>query len=106
MNIDEDSLLSAPKILQIIPADGWYAFFKEEEGSLDSAPLVCFALVENADGGNEVRPMFWNESQAEFADDYDNFEGIEKLGMSEDDWEIDLEEGVMQALGEEPSRKD
>ncbi len=41
------------KILQIIPAQGWYAAFlerPEEDGDIFYRPLAGFALVENDDG--------------------------------------------------------
>lgn len=85
-------ITTAPKIIQMMPAEGWYAFFKEEDDSMNFEPLVCFALTENADGETEIRPMFWQDSYVDFADDYDNFEGIEQVDMSEQDWDIDLED--------------
>lgn len=90
----------APKILQMMPADGWYAFFREEDDTIDFEPLVCFALTENADGVNEVRPMFWQDDygSVDFADDYDNFEGLENVNMYDDDWEVDLE-GIAEEIG-------
>src|SRR6266446_17396 len=34
------------KILQIIPADGWRAHYRNEPGPDGVEPVVCFALVE------------------------------------------------------------
>lgn len=42
------------KIIQIIPADGWFAVYNMGD-SEDRIPLVCFALVEFGDGSREVR---------------------------------------------------
>lgn len=39
--------LSAHKILQIIPAEGWYAKYRwEPEGYETTNPLTCWCLVE------------------------------------------------------------
>lgn len=32
-------------ILQIIPAQGWYAKYSQEGGTVEYSPLVCFAVV-------------------------------------------------------------
>lgn len=88
--MNETDAMTAPKIIQMMPAEGWYAFFRnEEDDSLNFEPLVCFALTENSDGETEVRPMFWQDSYVDFADDYDNFEGIEQADLSEKDWVIE-----------------
>ena len=88
--MNETDAMTAPKIIQMMPAEGWYAFFRnEEDDSLNFEPLVCFALTENSDGETEVRPMFWQDSYVDFADDYDNFEGIEQADLSEKDWDIE-----------------
>jgi hypothetical protein len=89
--MNDIDVMTTPKIIQMMPADGWYAFFKEEDESLNFEPLVCFALTENTDGETEIRPMFWQDSYVDFADDYDNFEGIEQVDMSEQDWDFDLD---------------
>jgi len=46
-----------PKILQIIPAEGGFALFSNEEHGVFIVPLACFALVEYEDGYTEIRPM-------------------------------------------------
>ncbi|MEW5894125.1 MAG: hypothetical protein AB1697_13420 [Pseudomonadota bacterium] len=98
--MNETDAITAPRILQMMPAEGWYAFFRnEEDDSLNFEPLVCFALTENSDGETEVRPMFWQDSHVDFADDYDNFEGIEQADLSEDDWDIDLEDLDVEEAG-------
>lgn len=88
---DQD-LATAPKIIQMIPATGWYALFKEEDDSINFEPLVCFALTENSDGETEIRPMFWEGGFVDFADDYNNFEGIEQTDMLPPDWDADLDD--------------
>lgn len=103
--MNDADVITAPKILQMMPAEGWYAFFKDEDESLNFEPLVCFALTENTDGETEVRPMFWQDNYVDFADDYDNFEGIEKVDMTEDDWDIDLEDMDVEEAAEESTGK-
>jgi hypothetical protein len=34
-------------ILSISAAPGWFALFKQEDGSVERWPLACWALVEN-----------------------------------------------------------
>ncbi len=101
-----EETLSAPKIIQMMPADGWYAFFKDEEGALDYEPLVCFALTSNAEGETEIRPMSWQDGFVDFCDEYDNFEGLEKIDMSEDDFELDLDEMLDDGSEETPAAKE
>lgn len=43
------------KIIQIIPAGGWYGRFRTADNELFDAPLICWALVEFSDGTREVR---------------------------------------------------
>lgn len=91
--MNDTDTMTAPRIIQMMPAEGWYAFFRDEEdNSLNFEPLVCFALTVNSASETEVRPMFWQDGYVDFADDYDNFEGIEQADLSGDDWDIDLED--------------
>jgi hypothetical protein len=48
--------MSGLKILQIIPADGWEAIFKNDEGTF-TEPIVCLALVESMSGARFVEGM-------------------------------------------------
>jgi hypothetical protein len=48
--------MSGLKILQIIPADGWEAIFKNDEGTF-TEPIVCLALVESMSGARFVEAM-------------------------------------------------
>lgn len=43
-------------IVQIIPAEGWFALFKEGEAE-KRYPLTCWALVEYSDGTRSVEGM-------------------------------------------------
>lgn len=103
--VTEETLI-APKIIQMMPADGWYAFFKDEDGGMDYEPLVCFALTSNAEGETEIRPMSWQDGFVDFCDEYDNFEGLEKIDMSEDDFELDLDEMIGDETDEETASKE
>lgn len=38
------------KILQIIPADGWYAAWSGASGREDYQPLACWALIDGYGG--------------------------------------------------------
>lgn len=44
------------KILQIMPADGWYAHYIVNEEDYIS-PLVCWALIEFDDGHHQILGM-------------------------------------------------
>lgn len=71
-------MASEEKILQIMPADEWFAIQSDEDDeSLDA--VVCFALVESVIDGvvtRSVRPMSWNGSAIGFADEEESFEGV------------------------------
>lgn len=73
------------KILQVIPADGWSAQYEDE----DDIPLVCFALVQDADeAGNltsSIRPMACVDGTIEFCDEYDNYTGVARDAESFED---------------------
>jgi len=65
------------KILQIIPADGWYALYKDEDEML-AEPLVCFALVEDNDNEQYIKGMCCDHINIECADIPSNFAGYSK----------------------------
>lgn len=44
------------KIMQIMPAEGWYAIH-EEEGKRHLKRLICWALIENEDGDRMVEGL-------------------------------------------------
>lgn len=50
-------MMTDGKIIQIIPADGWYSCCKLDDGTLWNTPLACWALIENQDGTREVRGL-------------------------------------------------
>lgn len=68
-----------PKILQIIPADGWQAHFTADDGPEITDPLVCFALVGAEDGSPQVRPMYETDIGIDFCDETGNFSHISKI---------------------------
>lgn len=45
------------KILQIIPADGWYVDYSEQYQKASLTPLICWALVEKSNGERSIVPM-------------------------------------------------
>ena len=73
------------KILQIMPAGGWSALFKDE----DSVPLICFALVQDVDENgspvSSVRPMTCIDEVIGFCDEYDTYLGVERNDGDYDD---------------------
>jgi len=81
---------SQENIIQIMPATGWVAVF-DESGDESAEALVCFALVESAQGRN-VRPMLANGKQISFADAAPNFLRVEELETFEDEGEDEEEE--------------
>ncbi|HEX7813742.1 hypothetical protein [Dyella sp.] len=85
-------------ILQLLPANGWVAVF-EDAGEESAQALVCFALVENTEGGvarRQVRPMCADGKHIGFADTAPNFVRVEELAEfegDEDEEEEDEEDG-------------
>lgn len=84
--------MADPKVMQIIPADGWSASFEDE----DSVPLVCFALVQSVDeNGNavsSVRPMACIDETIELCDEYETYLGVTRDDADEYDEEEDEED--------------
>lgn len=62
----------AKKIIQIMPATGWYATYKDD-AELIYNPLVCWALVE-ADGERFISGMD-DGSPIDFCEEVGNFAG-------------------------------
>lgn len=66
------------KIIQIMPATGWKARYKEDEGdeekSTQSYNMVCFALCEMEDGTQEIKGMEDEYGDIEFSDKCSNFD--------------------------------
>ncbi len=84
------------KILQIIKADGWLAWYADEDGEEEYASLVCFALTETLRDGKleqAVRPMRWlAEGRMGFADEEKNFGGVMPADAADEDEEDEDEE--------------
>ena len=66
------------KILQIIPADGWCALYKNSTGILFEQPLVCFALVEDKDKEQRIVGMGCDDTYIDSVDGVSNFAGYTK----------------------------
>jgi hypothetical protein len=67
------------RILQLIPAEGWWAHYKNDAGSDTLESVVCFALVEVTEHGEkrqEVRPMSSSPAGIEFCQGKSNFSDI------------------------------
>lgn len=63
------------RILQIIPAQGWLAMFRNREtGNIETEPIPCWALVEEENGDRSVVGMD-ADSTLDFAEDMGNFVG-------------------------------
>jgi len=68
------------RILQIIPAEGWKAHYKNKDEADFVEPVVCFALVEETDINGKkkqtVLPMSWSEYEVDFCEKISNFSEI------------------------------
>ena len=59
------------KILQIIPADGWWARMMKQDPEFQ--PLACWALIEGEDADGVVMGMIAGEC-VEFVEDEEKFD--------------------------------
>jgi hypothetical protein len=46
------------KIVQIIPADDWFAVFKMDDEAELSMPLNCWALCQEEDGSSRIEGIY------------------------------------------------
>lgn len=90
---NQPAIIETKTILQIMPADGWIAWYKDESGTeLHWDTLVCWALVEplpaELKGLDDTDPTHWryvvgivtdSEGTTEIASDIDNFSRYEKV---------------------------
>lgn len=70
-------------ILQIIPASGWFAIYKNREDNATMRfPLVCWALVQEIDGDGAYRFVVGMDGEQDvvFCDNASNFIGYENGG--------------------------
>lgn len=86
-------MASEEKILQIMPADEWFAIQNDEDDDESLDAVVCFALVESVVDGvvtRTVRPMAWNGSAIGFADEDESFDGVIRSDeINDDDFDED-----------------
>lgn len=76
----------ANKIVQIIPAEGWFGVFREEGEEEQLEAVVCFALVESAvDEAPSVIPMCWLDGEVRLCDEVEGFAGVVRSDEIEDD---------------------
>ena len=59
-------------INQIMPASGWHAAYEHPDGSLETHPLICWALFEDADGCTYVDGIS--------DDPFSTFQGEQEVG--------------------------
>lgn len=67
------------RIIQIMPADGWTAHYRNEQGADTTDRVVCFALVETVEHGEkrqEVRPMTRAGARMQFCQDSAGFRSV------------------------------
>lgn len=55
--------MSASKIIQIIPADGWYAYYLQDDGPSCRCKIACLALTDDG----EI--LFMDADDSGFVDD-------------------------------------
>lgn len=70
------------QVKQIIPAEGWRAVYKEDDGSLFVQPLCCWAVVDE-NGDTSVVGMDASD-MVEACDEASNFLGYIGPGESDD----------------------
>ena len=65
------------KILSISAAPGWFALFKQDDGSIERWPLACWALVEDRREQTDVVGLVTDRdtNTVDRADGSDNFDG-------------------------------
>jgi len=64
--------MSDRKIVQLLPADGWFAVYENDDGSEIKSALSCWALVRDAEGDTSVMGMDAAD-YVDFAEDTKNF---------------------------------
>jgi len=73
-----DDLKPVMKMMQIMPAEGWWAIFEETtpEGKVEEVktPVVCFALYDN----NAIEPIIWDNGCMRSAHGVDGFVDIDR----------------------------
>ena len=63
------------KILQIMPADGWCAVYRDSKGVKYTNPIIGFALVEEPDGTRYVSGFDMDDGTTSFNADDENHIG-------------------------------
>lgn len=58
---EEAEKAAAPKVKQVLPADGWHAVFASSSGLMHTARLVCWALVDTTGREDMVEVYPWSE---------------------------------------------
>jgi hypothetical protein len=68
-----DVELNEYKILQIMPAEGWYAVYKWENGDSDMNRITCWGLVEWEDGDRTVEGVEVDDGETHLCVEYSGF---------------------------------
>ncbi len=72
--------IMAEKIIQIIPADDWFAVFKMDDDAELSMPLNCWALFELEDGSSRIEGIYVDAAgDCTVAKSADNFVRYKRL---------------------------
>ena len=75
-------------ILQILPADKWWAVYRDENREYVKTPLVCLALCQEDDGSTRIVPMDKDDTgEIRPCRDIDSFDSIAHEIEFEDDSE-------------------
>ena len=95
------------KIKQLLPANNWIAYFANGD-KYDIEPLITWALVEDKEGGQQIRGVFIYTAEMGgewgFADDDKNFIGYENSEypfLSKDKAELIARLDVIKEIKEE-----
>lgn len=76
------------RIVQIIPADGWFAMFCDEDGYVLYKPVVCFGLVEREDG-TFIEPFVCNSGYIDPASDSMDYRDVCRLSRRQEQEELE-----------------
>jgi len=75
-------------ILQILPAEGWYAKYKQDDETSEYVKIMFFALVEFLHEGQKIKtvePMDYDPCEgSDLCINISNFQGIEYLPQISD----------------------
>lgn len=97
------------KILQIMPAEGWFARYIDAAGASDHdpdnlVPLTCWALVEDENGSRRVEGMDSASDGVALVEDTTNFsEYVHASEIDEETWYAKYQELLRQVEADQKS---